>query len=86
MCFVAAAALGRYKFRILVDETLSFGVLGKSGRGVTEHYGLPVTCVDVLLGSNATALAGVGGFCVGSHEVCSNSSCGIVRHCSAACV
>jgi len=59
----------KYKFRLCVDETLSFGVLGATGRGITEHYGLPVSTVDVLLGSNATSLAGVGGFCVGSREV-----------------
>ena len=52
-----------------MDETLSFGVLGANGRGITEHFDLPVSCVDVLIGSNATSLAGVGGFCVGTHEV-----------------
>lgn len=28
----------RYKFRLLVDETLSFGVLGETGKGLTEHF------------------------------------------------
>jgi serine palmitoyltransferase len=32
----------KYRFRILLDESNSFGVLGSSGRGVTEHYGVPV--------------------------------------------
>lgn len=26
-----------------MDETVSFGTLGKTGRGVTEHYNVPVT-------------------------------------------
>jgi serine palmitoyltransferase len=52
-----------------VDETLSFGVLGNSGRGLTDHFGVDVSSVDVLLGSNATSLGGVGGFCAGNHEV-----------------
>ncbi|RHN77281.1 putative serine C-palmitoyltransferase [Medicago truncatula] len=32
----------KYCFRILLDESNSFGVLGSSGRGLTEHYGVPV--------------------------------------------
>lgn len=31
-----------YKFRILVDESNSLGVLGKTGRGISEHYNIPV--------------------------------------------
>lgn len=31
-----------YKLRIFIDETLSFGVLGCNGRGVTEYYGVDV--------------------------------------------
>lgn len=32
----------KYKIRIFIDETISFGILGKKGRGVTEHYNIPV--------------------------------------------
>ena len=32
----------KYKFRIFLDETFSFGVVGRTGRGVTEHYDVPV--------------------------------------------
>lgn len=28
----------RYKLRLLLDESVSFGVLGKNGRGVVEHF------------------------------------------------
>lgn len=34
----------RYKLRIFLEESLSFGVLGEHGRGVTEHFGLDVSC------------------------------------------
>ncbi|XP_065386881.1 serine palmitoyltransferase 1 isoform X2 [Macaca fascicularis] len=30
----------KYKARIFLEESLSFGVLGEHGRGVTEHYGI----------------------------------------------
>jgi len=32
----------KYRFRLLMDESNSFGVLGHSGRGLTEYYGVPV--------------------------------------------
>ena len=32
----------KYKFRVLLDESLSFGVLGEGGKGATEHFHLPV--------------------------------------------
>jgi len=42
----------KYRFRILLDESNSFGVLGSSGRGVTEHYGVPVyICTEKLCSS-----------------------------------
>lgn len=31
-----------YKLRIFIDETLSFGVLGSTGRGVTEYFNVDV--------------------------------------------
>ena len=30
----------KYKFRLVVDESFAFGVLGKNGRGACEHFGL----------------------------------------------
>lgn len=40
----------KYKVRIILDESVSFGVLGKAGRGVTEHFGISVDHIDVLTG------------------------------------
>lgn len=37
----------KYKFRVLLDESNSFGVLGKSGRGLTEHYKVPVCSISL---------------------------------------
>jgi serine palmitoyltransferase len=28
----------KYKVRLFIDESVSFGVLGANGRGVTEHF------------------------------------------------
>ncbi|XP_025405560.1 serine palmitoyltransferase 1 isoform X2 [Sipha flava] len=56
----------RHKIRIFIDESISFGILGKKGRGITEHFNIPTYEVDLIIGSLETALSSVGGFCVGS--------------------
>lgn len=69
LCPSILAQQARYHYRIIVDESFSFGTLGASGRGITEHYGLPVECVDIMTISLAHALASVGGACVGREDV-----------------
>ena len=59
----------RHCWRVIVDDSCGFGVLGATGRGTVEHLGLVSADVDVLVGSLSTAFASVGGFCVGSREV-----------------
>ncbi|KAM7280011.1 hypothetical protein ACFE04_007145 [Oxalis oulophora] len=59
----------KYRFRILLDESNSFGVLGKSGRGLTEHCGVPVDKLDIITAAMGHALASEGGFCTGSSRV-----------------
>lgn len=39
----------KHKARLFVDETLSFGVLGATGRGITEHLDVPVRCLIFLV-------------------------------------
>ncbi|XP_054281022.1 serine palmitoyltransferase 1-like [Macrosteles quadrilineatus] len=56
----------KYKLRLFLDESISFGVLGKTGRGVTEHFGIPRTEVDLVMASLENSLASIGGFCVGT--------------------
>lgn len=59
----------RYKFRLILDETWSFGVLGRTGRGVTEHQNVDAAEVDMIVGSLAGPLVAGGGFCAGSDEI-----------------
>lgn len=59
----------KYKFRLILDETWSFGVLGRTGRGITEHQNVDAAEVDMIVGSLAGALVGGGGFCAGSEEI-----------------
>ncbi|TCD66105.1 serine palmitoyltransferase component [Steccherinum ochraceum] len=59
----------KYKYRLVLDESISFGSVGRTGRGLTELYNVPASQVDMLIGSVATGLAATGGFCAGSDIV-----------------
>lgn len=50
---------------LMVDEAHSFGVMGKRGYGIREHFGLPSDAVDIWMGTFSKALAGCGGYITG---------------------
>jgi serine palmitoyltransferase len=54
---------------MILDETWSFGVLGATGRGITELQHVDPGQVDMIIGSLAGPLCAGGGFCAGSQEV-----------------
>ena len=51
--------------RIFLEETMSFGVLGATGRGVTEHFEISPDHIDLIACSLETAFGTTGGFCCG---------------------
>ncbi|KAL2259499.1 hypothetical protein VTK26DRAFT_6801 [Humicola hyalothermophila] len=59
----------KYKFRLILDETWSFGVLGRTGRGLTEAQNVDPSQVDMIIGSLAGPLCAGGGFCAGLRDV-----------------
>ncbi|KAG5229733.1 long chain base biosynthesis protein [Salix suchowensis] len=59
----------KYLFRVLLDESNSYGALGRSGRGLTEYHGVPIEKVDIVTAAMGHALATEGGFCTGSSRV-----------------
>jgi serine palmitoyltransferase len=58
----------KYKFRLILDESMSVGTLGQTGRGLTEHFNVPIGEVDILCASMSNSVASVGGFCVGDYD------------------
>ena len=55
---------------VIVDDSHGVGVLGATGRGVVEHFGL-LGEVDVITGTLGKALGGAaGGYVASSEEVC----------------
>lgn len=59
----------KYMCRMFLDESLSFGVLGETGRGVTEHYNVDRSDIDMIMGSLEGTVASIGGFCVGASVI-----------------
>lgn len=55
----------RHKVFLMVDEAHSFGVMGKTGLGIREHFGLEGSDVDIWMGTLSKALAGCGGYIAG---------------------
>lgn len=55
----------RYKAFLMVDEAHSIGVLGETGHGLREHYGIQGKAVDIWMGTLSKAFAGCGGYIAG---------------------
>ena len=61
---------GEHDAVVVVDDSHGVGVLGETGRGTLEHYGL-LGEVDVITGTLGKALGGAaGGYVASSEEVC----------------
>jgi 8-amino-7-oxononanoate synthase len=58
----------KYNARIMVDDAHGIGVLGKTGRGTAEHFGLESE-VDLIMGTYSKSLASIGGFISGEEKV-----------------
>ncbi|KAJ2077221.1 serine palmitoyltransferase component [Coemansia sp. RSA 988] len=59
----------RYKFRIILDESFSFGVLGKRGAGLTDHFNIDPHEIDLLIGALCFAIGASGGFCCADKDL-----------------
>ncbi|XP_014833586.1 PREDICTED: serine palmitoyltransferase 1-like [Poecilia mexicana] len=66
ICLISQVKLKyRYKVRIFLEESMSFGVLGEHGKGVTEHFGVNIDDIDLISANMENAVASIGGFCCG---------------------
>jgi 8-amino-7-oxononanoate synthase len=54
---------------LLIDDAHGLGVLGATGRGTDEHFGLPAKEVDIWTGSLTKAVPSNGGFVAVSQEI-----------------
>ncbi|MFA0782297.1 glycine C-acetyltransferase [Fervidibacter sacchari] len=58
-----------YDAFVMVDDAHGEGVLGKGGRGITDHFVLHGE-VDIEVGTLSKAFGVVGGYVAGSYELC----------------
>ncbi len=63
-----AALKEKYAFRLLVDDAHGFGVMGKSGAGTDEHFGVQ-DHVDLYFTTFAKSMAGIGAFVAGKTAI-----------------
>ena len=54
--------------RVMIDEAHALGVVGPTGRGTAERYGLDGK-IDITIGTLSKAPGGIGGYATGSQEL-----------------
>lgn len=54
---------------LMVDEAHALGVLGKTGRGTAEHFGIDPREVDLWMGTLSKTCCGCGGYIAGTSSV-----------------
>ena len=59
----------RYGCWLMIDEAHSLGVMGKTGRGSFEHFGIDPREVDIWMGTLSKTLGSCGGYICGSHDL-----------------
>jgi 8-amino-7-oxononanoate synthase len=59
----------RFKTFLMVDEAHSIGVLGRTGRGIAEHFGADPRDVDLLMGTLSKAMGSCGGYIAGTRAL-----------------
>jgi 8-amino-7-oxononanoate synthase len=58
----------KYDAWLMMDEAHSVGVLGKTGRGIEEHFGLG-DVVDIKMGTLSKTIPSVGGYVAGKKDM-----------------
>lgn len=59
----------RFDAPLMVDEAHSLGVLGRTGRGITEHFGIAADRVAVKMGTLSKTVPSAGGYVAGSADL-----------------
>ena len=58
----------KYNAWLMIDEAHSVGVLGRTGRGIEEHFGLG-DVIDIKMGTLSKTIPSVGGYVAGKKEL-----------------
>jgi 8-amino-7-oxononanoate synthase len=63
------AICGKHGAWLMIDEAHSIGVLGRTGRGITEHFGIAAAEIDLIVGTLSKAFVTCGGFIGGKSSI-----------------
>ena len=58
----------KYNCRVMVDDAHGVGIVGKTGRGTAEHFGV-MDKVDLHVGMLSKGPGGLGGYCAASRQI-----------------
>jgi 7-keto-8-aminopelargonate synthetase-like enzyme len=58
----------KYNAWLMIDEAHSIGVLGKTGRGIEEYFGMP-DAIDIKMGTLSKTIPSIGGYIAGKAEL-----------------
>lgn len=59
----------KYGASLMIDEAHSLGVLGKTGHGIEEHFGLASHSIDVKMGTLSKTIPSIGGYVAGNADL-----------------
>ena len=59
----------KYEAMLMVDEAHSIGVLGETGHGIQEHFGIDGDGIDIKMGTLSKTIPSIGGYIAGSSEL-----------------
>jgi 8-amino-7-oxononanoate synthase len=59
----------RYGAWLMIDEAHALGVMGKTGRGAHEHFGVDPRQIDIWMGTLSKTLGSCGGYICGSRDL-----------------
>lgn len=59
----------KYDAYLMIDEAHSLGVLGETGHGIEEHFGMSSDCIDIKMGTLSKTIPSAGGYVAGNQEL-----------------
>ncbi len=54
---------------LMIDEAHSVGVIGETGHGIEEHFGMPPDSIDIKMGTLSKTIPSAGGYVAGNQEL-----------------
>jgi len=59
----------KYGAYLMVDEAHSVGVIGETGHGIEEHFGMAPDTIDIKMGTLSKTIPSAGGYVAGNYDL-----------------